>query len=177
MSKRKLSDVVKHTGNLGEALFGSSMEHRYTLTRKWAAGRARKRIVWIMLNPSTADADQNDPTIARTISFSKKWAFSDLVILNIFALRSTDPAALKTHIDPIGPLNDHYIRKTVKSADLVVAGWGVHGAFLDRGREAARLVLDSSSHGELWCLGVTKDGHPKHPLYIAGDTDLRKFEM
>jgi hypothetical protein len=151
------------------AIFNQERTHRYVLTRRWADAAPA---VFIMLNPSTADAFQADPTVRRCLSFAKREGAGGLTVLNLFALRSTDPAALRTHSDPIGPLNDVFIRTYTDHAELVIAAWGVHGQLNDRDQDVVEML-----HGptNLLCLGVTKDGLPKHPLYVPGNAPLQTY--
>ncbi len=124
-----------------------------------------------MLNPSTADASQDDPTIRRCIGFAKAWGFGGLIVGNLFALRSTDPKALYSHPEPIGPENDHHLRRIANEAAPVVCAWGTHGALHDRGREVAEMLDDRN----LAALKVTADGSPGHPLYIAANTQPKAY--
>lgn len=133
-------------------------QYRYWLERRW--DETLPSCAFIMLNPSTADASNNDPTIRRVMDFCLSWGFGGVNVYNLFALRSTDPAALKTHADPVGPDNDAYLGQIPEDA-TVVAAWGTHGEYRGRAFEVRRMFGD-----RLWCLGTTKDGHPKHPLYI-----------
>ena len=132
-----------------------------------------------MLNPSTADEEKNDPTIRRCISFARGWGYRYLVILNIFALRSTDPSVLKDSDDPIGILNDYYIALTVDKCDRVVLAWGAHGELYGRGSQVADLISENKQTYYLDCShspnGLTKGGQPMHPLYLAKDTPLAVF--
>jgi hypothetical protein len=133
-----------------------------------AAAKSSRLVLFIMLNPSTADETLNDPTIRRCIGFAKGWGFRHLAIGNLFALRSTDPRALYSTPHPEGPDNDRHINAMAEEADLVIAAWGVHGALRDRGA-----IVRGRLHArgvDLHHLGLTKDGHPKHPLYLAGST-------
>jgi hypothetical protein len=137
--------------------------YRYDLVREW--DREKRQLVWIMLNPSTADAMVDDPTIRRCIAFSKVWGYGALRVLNLYALRATDPAELAKHPDPIGPDNDWHIKTVANSwggRDVVVA-WGTKGG--KRAGEVLGLLAKPPM-----CLGLTKDGHPRHPLYVKGDT-------
>ena len=143
------------------AVFSPDARYRYTLRRQW--DDAQPYCLFVMLNPSTADATQDDPTIRRCIGFAKNWGFGGLLVGNIFALRSTDPAALYHVDDPVGPENDYYLRMLRDEATLSVAAWGVHGAFGGRSKEVANQWGKA-----LHCLGLTKDGHPRHPLYMPG---------
>ena len=133
-----------------------------------------KLVVFIMLNPSTATAEQDDATIRRCIGFARSWpGYGKLTVLNLFAFRATRPKALKLSADPIGKLNNDAIYIHTDQADLIVCAWGVHGALYDRGEQ---VVKGLQARGlELHCLGLTKDGHPRHPLYVAGNTEPIPF--
>ena len=147
-------------------------DYRYSLTRTWRdTPQAHGTLIWIMLNPSTADAYQDDPTIRRCVSFSKRWGHNKVVILNLFALRSTDPKALLTHHSPVGPFNDDYLMAHCRNCGVVLA-WGAHKAARDRGKEVIELIKPTA---HLFCLGRTKSGAPKHPLYVAGNTQLQEW--
>ncbi|NMC06088.1 MAG: DUF1643 domain-containing protein [Candidatus Lokiarchaeota archaeon] len=143
------------------ATFSDDMQYRYTLERilKQCGGRC----VFIGLNPSTADELKNDPTVARCINYARAWGYGEFVMLNAFALRSTDPAALRSCDDPVGAENDAYIKAEVGKASIVVAAWGTHARLL--GRHEALLAMLPALH----CLGTTKEGYPKHPLYLRKD--------
>ncbi|MCL4221863.1 MAG: DUF1643 domain-containing protein [Phycisphaerales bacterium] len=147
---------------LGRASFDRTRVYRYSLFRRWSPG---PRIAcFCLLNPSTADARRNDPTVRRCIGYAMDWDFDALEVVNIFAFRSTDPAALAEHPDPVGPGNDRAIVRAVRRAELVVLGWGAHGRLLDRGRSVIRLISD---HCQPYTLGLTLTGQPRHPLYLA----------
>ena len=134
--------------------------YRYWLGRSRDTGDGL--VTWIMLNPSTADAEQDDPTIRRCLGFAATWGKRQVVILNIFALRATDPAKLLHAADPVGPENDAAL---AKADGLIVCAWGA--AWAERSR---RVRLSLASAGlVLHHLGLTKHGHPKHPLYLRGD--------
>ncbi len=142
--------------------------YRYTLRRRWASPE-EPSVCWIMLNPSTADAVVDDPTIRRCIGFSEGWGFGSLTVVNLFGLRATDPKALLTAPHPVGPENDEAITTAVRGAWVTVAAWGVHGTLRERGYAVTNLVTERLGR-DLMCLGTTKDGHPRHPLYVKGDT-------
>lgn len=119
-----------------------------------------RTVCFVMLNPSTATRHRNDPTIRRCIGFATDWGFDRLRVVNLFGARATRPAELFALDDPVGPGNDRALRRELRSAELVVAAWGVHGA-----RRAAELV-PRLRFDDWRCLGTTKDGHPRHPLYV-----------
>lgn len=119
-----------------------------------------------MLNPSTADETHLDPTVTRCCGYARRWGYGAIEVVNIFAYRSTDPKGLLAVADPVGEENDQHILAAVEDAALVVAAWGVHGALQDRGRIVQDLIADRCA---LTSLGVTKDGHPRHPLYLRAD--------
>lgn len=139
--------------------------YRYALWRTWGPGRT---VMWIMLNPSTADAHQDDPTVRRCQSFSREWGYDGIVVANLFALRATEPKALYKHKEPVGPDNDRVLRNLAGASDLVVAAWGTHGFY--RGREASVRTMLRHQGTVVVCLGRTKSGSPRHPLYVKGDT-------
>ena len=106
---------------LRRAVLSECGSYRYALTREWADGKC---VAWLMLNPSTADADIDDPTIRRCIGFARQWGYGRLVVVNLFALRATDPRVLVRNADPVGSKNDFYIAKAMKEAQEVICAWG-----------------------------------------------------
>jgi hypothetical protein len=136
-----------------------SGEYRYWLSRIW--DEKARLIFWVMLNPSTADATQDDATIRKCIGFSQRWVFGGLYVFNLFALRSTDPKALYSHADPVGPLNRKIFADALERLrpSKIVAAWGNHGTYKGRGAE----LMDEF---EMEHLGLTKIGQPRHPLYV-----------
>jgi hypothetical protein len=148
------------------AAFSSDRVYRYALWRTWGTVGTRT-LMFIGLNPSTADETADDPTIRRCVAFAKAWGCYDrLVMANLFALRATDPREMLAHPDPIGPDNDAWLRRLANESMLVVGAWGVHGAHRGREQEVRRIF------DQLHCLGTTKAGHPRHPLYLRADTQL-----
>lgn len=139
--------------------------YRYALWRAWGAGRPA---TFIMLNPSTADAEQDDPTIRRCIGYAKAWGCGGLLVLNLFALRATDPAELHRHPDPVGPDNDDrlctFLKNTYRPGDIVVAAWGTSGCIRSRGREVRQMFEREMVPLEV--LRLTKHWDPAHPLYL-----------
>ena len=140
--------------------------YRWELSRIWDD---RKRLCcWVMLNPSTADSEYDDPTIRRCVNFSHDWGFGGILVVNLFALRATDPAELKRQPNPIGEGNTERILWAMRRSKQVVAAWGAHGAYLNRGREVLELMRLNDS-GAVH-LGMTKAGQPRHPLYLPKTT-------
>lgn len=152
------------------AEFSECGTYRYTLTRQLSTPlRWVRPALFIMLNPSTADAVNNDPTIRRCISFAEREACTHLTVVNLFALRATDPRELKKHKDPVGPDNDTHIWNMIAQHrhGITVAAWGAHPF----AKERERFILDNS-YGDIHCLGTTKSGSPRHPLYVKSDQPL-----
>ncbi|MFG0284197.1 MAG: DUF1643 domain-containing protein [Phycisphaerales bacterium JB039] len=142
---------------------------RYALGRRWGEGPP---VVFIGLNPSTADETVDDPTCRRAMGFARAWGFGACAMVNLFALRTTDPRVLRRAADPVGPEADGWILRAVDGAPLVIAAWGAHGAL--RGR--AGQVLDLLGDRRLHCLGRTKSGQPRHILYLRADARRRVFQ-
>jgi hypothetical protein len=147
--------------------------YRYTLDRSWS-GAPRGVVNWIMLNPSTADANTDDPTIRRVIAFTWSWGYCDLVVTNLFALRSTDPDRLRRALDPIGPENDRHILEAAMQAQLVVCAWGAHGSYL--GRDKAVLAMLRGRGIKPHALKLTLAGRPVHPLYLPSHLKPKPLE-
>lgn len=142
--------------------------YRYELRRTWDATQGL--VCWVMLNPSTANADEDDATIRRCMAFARDWGYGGIVVRNLFALRATDPRELRRHPHPIGPRNDRYLLARPTSVAVTVAAWGADPAAWNR-TEAVRFLM-ATTGTELWCLGTNRDGSPKHPLYIKSATHL-----
>lgn len=138
-------------------------QYRYQLTRTLADGGGRGPCTFIMLNPSTADHTKDDPTIRRCLGYVSDWGYDQLRVVNLFAWRATWPRDLFAAIDPTGVRNDWWIERTVRDSNMVVAAWGAHGTRRGRG-SAIRAQL---GHRRVHCLGLTADGQPRHPLYVA----------
>ena len=142
--------------------------YRYRLGRDWGDG---PHDVWVMLNPSTADATADDPTIRRCVGFSRRWGAGGLTVVNLYALRATDPAELARHADPVGPDNDEHVRDVVLEAyrdgGRIVCAWGAHPFAAPR----ALNVAEGLRGLDALCLGMTASGAPRHPLYVRGETE------
>lgn len=134
---------------------------RYQLRRVWDP--LSPPVAFVGLNPSTADERHDDPTVRRCIGFAKRWGYGGLIMTNAFAFRATAPREMRAAPDPLGPDNDLHLRAVAAEAPLVVAAWGAGGVFHGRSAYLTSLL------GELWALGLTKDGEPRHPLYVRGD--------
>jgi hypothetical protein len=150
-------------------------QYRYVLERRWEDGwedDQRGPLVFLMLNPSKADADQDDNTIRRCIGFAQRWEFCGLRVVNLYALRSTDPKQLWKAADPVGPDNDQHIIDAAAGM-FVIAAWGAN-AKSQRVKRVCELIRDNALHVQ--CLGLTKHGHPQHPLFVRGDTQPIPFK-
>ncbi len=145
------------------AIYSPCERYRYSLTRTWDSGLGRA--TFVMLNPSTATEVQNDPTVERCERRARALGFGAFCVTNIFAWRDTDPKAMRRAEDPVGPANDAAIVDASVWGDLVVCAWGTHGEHLGRGPGVERLLRDAGA--TLHHLGLSKAGHPKHPLYIS----------
>lgn len=153
------------------AIISACGTYRYRLERTWSDG---PKVAFIMLNPSTADAEKDDPTIRRCVSFAKSWGFGGLIVGNLFALRATDPMTLYEDAEPIGTDNDAHLRAIALCSERIVCAWGTHGRLYDRARHVIELL--KLAHDDLFALTVTAKGQPGHPLYVAASTQLRKFQ-
>ena len=141
--------------------------YRYALWRTWDA--SLPRVLFVGLNPSTADEHRDDPTLVRCMNYAKAWGYGGVCMANLFAFRATDPAEMKTADDPVGPRNNWWLKKLSSEAGIVVAAWGNDGAF--RGRsEQVRNMLPA-----LCCLKVNRSGEPAHPLYQRLDAQPLNF--
>ena len=146
------------------ATYSGCGRYRYALTRVWDADG--RRLGFVMLNPSTATEIANDPTVERCERRARALGFGAVRVANVFALRETDPARMRADPDPEGgPANDAAIRAAADWADMLVCAWGVHGAH--RGRGGAVEAMLRGTGRALHALGLTRDGHPRHPLYVA----------
>lgn len=142
--------------------------YRFALWRKWGEGA---NVTFIMLNPSTADAKVDDATIRRCIGYARAWGYSGISVVNLFAFRATEPADMMKAALPVGYDNDVYLLAAAKASYIhgapVVCAWGVQGRYRDRDRLVMRQLQEVGIEAE--CLAVSKDGFPKHPLYLKRD--------
>jgi hypothetical protein len=147
------------------AIFSKDRIYRYSLYRELEFWYERQ-VMFIGLNPSTADEINDDPTVRRCIGFARKWGFSRMCMTNIFAFRATDPAVMLAAADPVGPENDKVLRECANKSNLIVAAWGNYGTYRQRAQRVREILPG------LQCLGKTKIGQPKHPLYLRKDSLL-----
>lgn len=150
-----------------EAVYSDCEAYRYSLTVCW--NPAARRILYVMLNPSKATELANDPTIERCERRARQLGYGAFRVVNLFALRETSPARLKAARLPEGAENASHVTRGAAWADDILAAWGVHGAHLNQGESALHLLRVSGKR--LLHLGLTKDGHPRHPLYISYKTE------
>ena len=151
------------------AVLSSCGIYRYALTREWADGEC---VAFLMFNPSTADATEDDHTIRKCIAFAKRWGYGRMVVINLFAIRSRDPKAVSRMSleSAVGPLNNFWITEAAKEAREIVCAWGCaeHAPQIDRRiKDVLALIEKDSFSSPLNCLGYRKDGHPRHPLTLG----------
>lgn len=155
--------------------------YRWSLTRVWDETEKMKQICWIMLNPSTADDVDDDPTINKCFHFSLKWGYGGMVVVNCFSLRATQPAVMMRSWSKL--TDDEKLEAALRNLDQVekairrrtiVAAWGNHGAFENAGDSMLRFLFHGKN--KVHCLGLTKAIEPKHPLFVHGDTKLVQLQ-
>ena len=150
-----------------DARFSLCRQYRYILWRIW--DESRPLVMFIGLNPSTADETKNDPTINRCINYSKSWGYGGLYMTNLFAFRATKPVDMKKAKDAIGPDNDKWLVKIAQKADIVIAAWGNHGRYLNRSETVVKMLSN------LYYLKLNQSGEPAHPLYLKADLNPIKM--
>lgn len=152
----------------GHAAFDPTRRYRYLLRRTWGAG---PRVAFVMLNPNVADATIDDPTIRRCVGFARRWGFRSVDVVNLFAYRARHPRELARAVDPVGPDNDRHLRRAIARADLIVCAWGATRIAQPRAARLAELLAGRAAR----CLGRTRSGAPRHPLYLRRDRSLVRF--
>ena len=160
--------------NASGAIISDNKEFRYVLWRSWGNdlfSAGSKMILFIGLNPSTADATQDDPTLRRCIGFARTFEYNALYMVNLFAFRATDPRAMFISPDPVGPRNNAWLQRLALASDVIVACWGSFGGAEARIREVMAMLPDD----KLFCLAVNGDGSPAHPLYLPKTSQLIKY--
>ena len=155
----------------GWAHFSDDKKYRYLLGRR--IGDSPRRLLFIMLNPATADESQNDRTITRCVNFARDWRFGIMEVVNLFAYRTPYVAELRKADDPIGAKNDEWIENALSAADKVILAWGNHGAYRNRSCEVKRMAVEAA---QPYHLGLNKTGEPKHPLYLPASTNPAPFQ-
>ena len=160
-----MNDLFGYTS----AIFSEDKMFRYELWRWW--DKSKPFVMFIGLNPSTADETNDDPTIRRCIGFAQDWGYGGLCMTNLFALRATDPKVMLNFPKSIGPDNDEHLIMVSDKAGKIIAAWGIHGSHRNRDKEVMAFIPD------MFCLGITKNGNPKHPLYIKKDKKLELFNQ
>jgi len=164
IERRAEKDKIK-----SRALYSECDTYRYGLERRWGEGGL---LLYVMLNPSTATEARNDPTIERCQRRAAALGFGAMRIANLFAFRATRPEDLRRAGDPVGPQNDALLEAWSREAQMTLAAWGVHGAHLGRaGVVAPRL------RGDVRHLGLTKAGHPRHPLYVSYEQNPQPWSL
>ena len=142
---------------------------RYSLEAK-VSGDDGRVCMFLMLNPSTADAVKSDRTVSTCKRFARTWGYGTVRVCNLFALRSPYPSALRDGRDPVGPENDDWILRNARNSEVIVCAWGNHGSHLERSAHVRRMLDHEGLSGKLRHLGLTKVGQPRHPLRIRADT-------
>jgi len=162
-----MSLITRHGDleGLSGAIFSPCERYRYDLWRLW--DREKPFVAFLMLNPSTADEFQLDPTNRRCQGYAMDWGYGGFHVINIFAFRATDPRDMKKAADPVGPDNDRFIADIAGQADKVICGWGVHGTHHQRHLSVAAMLAEHKI--QPLAIKTTKEGHPCHPLYLRKD--------
>lgn len=160
ITRTHIKDGAPSTATYSDCAF-----YRYALTRTWDPEGLR--VLFVMLNPSKATEVQNDPTVERCERRARALGFGAFQVTNIFAWRDTDPFQMRKASDPVGPENAAAILEGAAWADQIIAAWGTHGAHRDQGPQTEALLRRTGK--PLFTLGLSKHGHPKHPLYISYD--------
>ena len=160
---------------MSDFIFSEDRKYRYLLTRN--VGFGENKIMFLMVNPSTADEIHNDNTVSRCIDFANRWGYGWLYVTNLSPLRATNPMILKQNgaePDNIKQKNINVILDTAHKCDIVVIAYGVHGKYENRSKYTLEL-LKESGFDNIYCLGTTKEGYPRHPLMVKKDTNLIRY--
>jgi len=151
------------------AIISECGKYRYELRRIWQSKTGL--VCWVMLNPSTADANFDDPTIRRCMGYAARWGYGGIIVVNLFGLRATNPKELYKVDDPIGPKNSNYISRASWQSNMTIAAWGTKGTYLSQNLAIIKKTTN------LYCLALTKNGHPKHPLYLTRDLEPKPYNQ
>lgn len=164
------------------AILDDDREYRYRLWRTITPAEQatltgdgdRSTVAFVLLNPSTADETDDDRTLRRCTGYAERWGYDRLELVNLFAYRTKEPSELETVDDPFGPKNWLHIGDVCRDADRVVVGWGAHDIASTLGLNSIARCL-RATRGRLYALGTTKDGHPRHPLYLPNDAEPERW--
>lgn len=164
----------------GDAVLSDCGRYRYQLRRRVKGPSGRHgTVLFVCLNPSTADARLDDPTTRKLLGFTERWGFSDYTLCNLFAFRATDPAVLSIPDDPVGPDNDRVIAESFHGVDRIVFAWGSHppvrSLIVARALAVSQAMMAVRTAPLPLCLGRCKDGAPRHPLMLAYTTPLEPY--
>lgn len=165
---RKRSQNIPTSDSVGAgAVFSRCNFYRYAVWRCW--NLELPSVLFIGLNPSTANATLDDPTLRRCIDYARRWNYGSVYIANLFAYRTTDPASLRNVDDPVGPRNNMWLRRLIKRTSRVFVAWGNGGSYKDRSGEVLKMIP------EPYCLKINRSGQPAHPLYLPKSLTPQHF--
>ncbi|MFM2483259.1 DUF1643 domain-containing protein [Celerinatantimonas sp. YJH-8] len=165
VKERKLTTATQKLKNTAQ--FSTCRKYRYALWRIW--DEAKPYVMFVCLNPSTADEQQDDPTVTRCIHYANRWGYGGVCMTNLFAYRATQPEIMESQEDPVGKDNDQWLVQLAREAGIVVAAWGNHGGHLQRSKQVVSLLPD------LYYLKLNKSGEPAHPLYLSAQLTPLKW--
>ena len=172
LSDEALNPRLRVGAVIASAFLSECKKYRYSLTRIW--DESKPKVMFVMLNPSTADGTQDDPTIRRCIGFAKSWGYGGMHVCNLFAYRATDPKELLKVDNPFGDQNIWVTRKLVEEVEIVVCAWG-NKPILDKFQNLSTFLLLHYCHEKQHYIEMSKDGIPKHPLYLK--SNLKPVKM
>lgn len=155
------------------AEFSSDFKYRWELIIRWKD--RGPMLNFLMLNPSTADEMENDPTVERCEQRGRMWGFSGIIVTNLFGFRSTDPSGLYSEPEPVGEFNDNFIGHAYVCCAATVCAWGQHGKHLQRAYNVKKLLMEIGECQKLYYLKLAKDGSPCHPLYLSYDLEMKEW--
>lgn len=160
----------------GGAILSDDGQYRYVLTREWGDCEIKCPVTFVMLNPSTASATENDATVRKCIGFAKRWGYDAIIIVNLFAYRSRFPHHLRDVSDPVGHEAKKWLKWGLKRSTMIIPAWGRNGdKYPARVAKVMKQIEKHNGRAQVKCLGWTADGSPKHPLMPAYDTELEDF--
>lgn len=169
MAKQKIEYIAK------DAVISDCGKFRYALGRRWSEDQEKSALAFIMLNPSTADADEDDATIRKCVGFADRYGFGGIVVGNLFAYRATDPKDLKAAGFPVGHANDAWLLDIAKNCGDIVVAWGANANRTPRPAQVCKMLQDAGIQPK--CLGVTNEGFPLHPVMLSYDRQLVDYRF